>query len=74
MSKKQQMVVGALIANAKGNSPLGGALFGLLLGPIGWLIVALVGPSKRCPNCREGIKKGATICPHCRSNLAPSSA
>ena len=24
-----------------------------------------------CPKCREQIKKGATVCPHCKRDIAP---
>lgn len=26
-----------------------------------------------CPKCREQIKKGTTVCPHCKSAIASST-
>lgn len=47
--------------------PATGCLAGLLLGPIGWVLVALErrGP---CPHCRQIIDSRATVCPHCQQS------
>jgi hypothetical protein len=64
------LVVGGLIGDRKGRTAVG-AVLGLLLGPMGWLIVAL-GPdykhateTKKCPFCAEVVKREAVVCKHC---------
>ena len=60
--------LGFLIGRNRGQ-PIGGALLGALLGPIGWLIALLSSDKSRapCPACKELIKADATVCPFCRS-------
>jgi hypothetical protein len=62
-------LVGALIGQSKGRVGAG-AFFGFLIGPIGWLIIAL-GPNKKpkCPFCNGEIAKGAIKCKNCGSDL-----
>jgi len=69
------IVINALIGGAIGQTKnrLGaGILFGILLGPIGWLLVA-AGPNlgKKCPDCGGVIEKGYRKCKHCGSELEP---
>ena len=60
-------LVGALCGKYKGQ-PFLGFIIGLLLGPIGWLIILLSGDVRpKCEACREVIDPKATVCPHCRS-------
>ena len=72
-------IIGILIARAKGRSELGGCTLGCLLGPLGWLILALlpsrvehgIPPSeaRRCPYCAETIRAAATVCRFCGRDL-----
>jgi predicted amidophosphoribosyltransferase len=63
-------VVGALIGSAKGRV-LAGFLWGLFLGPLGWLIIAVAGGSgKQCPACRSWIDKQASVCPKCGRDIS----
>jgi hypothetical protein len=58
-------LVGVLVGNTKGERG-SGCFLGALLGPIGWLIVALMkGNRIECPHCREKIHKDATVCCKC---------
>lgn len=58
-------LIGYLIGNGKGEGGKG-AILSLLLGPIGWLIVAISdGDRKSCPHCKSKISKDATTCPQC---------
>jgi hypothetical protein len=50
-----------------------GFFLGLLLGPIGWLIVALSAPKPhlRCPHCGGAIAAGYPVCKNCGRDLRP---
>lgn len=62
-------VVGALIGKAKGRW-LAGLLWGLALGPIGWLIVALSRSGfVECPECGQPNAPVAKVCRHCGVDL-----
>jgi len=62
-------LIGILIGNLRGR-PGDGALWSLILGPLGWLIV-LVGPDYRpkCPECRGVIEEDARRCKNCGTDL-----
>jgi len=63
-------LIGFAIGSSKDRSAEGFWL-GALLGPIGWLIAALL-PEKlrrRCQYCLKGVPEGATKCCHCGSTL-----
>lgn len=62
-------LIGYMIGEKKGRE-VAGFLWGLFLGPIGWLLVA-IGPDMRpaCPKCKGAIPEGATKCQHCGSDL-----
>lgn len=73
-------VIGYFIARAKGRDPTAGCLWGVFLGPIGWLIVALSEdqsdkvapdgrPLRKCPYCAEMVLAEARICKHCHKDL-----
>ena len=73
------VILGALIGVAIGlrKGRVGaGFFFGLLLGPIGWLLVA-VGPDRTlrrlCPACRGKVPSDASKCMHCGSDLGTST-
>jgi hypothetical protein len=63
-------IIGIPLGMLRGRSPLNGFLWGFLLGPIGWLVVLLIGDSRpRCPECRGVAMKGARKCMNCGSLL-----
>lgn len=65
--------IGAVIGNFKRQSQAGFWL-GLLLGPIGWIIVMLMPETGRqCPECKGGVPNDARKCRHCGSSLTSQS-
>jgi hypothetical protein len=78
-------LIGSLVAGNRGNSGLGGLAWGLLLGPLGIVIVALTPPNplyveqqqlqqglrRECPACMELVRPMAIVCPHCGRDLPP---
>lgn len=71
----------AAIASSKGRSVFGWLIGGFLLGPIGLLIVGLMGrPApdesilRKCPHCAEQILKEAKVCKHCGRDVEPVDA
>jgi hypothetical protein len=66
-------VVGAIIGNIKGR-PSAGAFWGLLLGPLGWILMVCVPDQRpRCPECLGTVLTGAHKCKHCGSTLEESA-
>src|SRR4051812_44153716 len=62
-------MIGAAIGQMKGRVGAG-LFFGLLLGPLGWLLIAAgargdAGKTKPCPFCAEQIQTAAVVCKHC---------
>jgi uncharacterized CHY-type Zn-finger protein len=64
-------LVGFLIGQSKGRDAEG-AVLGMFLGPLGWLLVA-VGPDRRpkCPHCHGAVQFRAVRCCHCGEDLPP---
>jgi hypothetical protein len=67
--------VGISIGRSKGRA---GWAYGLFLGWIGVLILALLSPVKdsstgfrECPFCKEQIRWDAVVCPHCQRDVEP---
>ena len=74
-------VIGAVISGNKGRGAGGGFFLGLLFGPLGILLAAVLpavntqppsearqlagGTVKKCPFCAELIRLEATVCKHC---------
>jgi len=73
-------LVGALIGRSRGRL-VDGLGWGIILGPIGWLIVAL-GPDvkiaqaamrmRKCPSCAELVQPDAKVCKHCGRDINPT--
>lgn len=71
----------AAVASSKKRNILLWLLLGILLGPIGLLIVGLMGRSetpgndeRKCPYCAEIIKKQASVCKYCGKEVGAISS
>lgn len=62
----------ALMAGARNGEWLGGLMLGIFLGPFGLLLALLSqGNRVRCKMCRELVRAGAWMCPHCHTKWGP---
>jgi hypothetical protein len=63
------MLIGYVIGRARGRGGFG-AFMGLLLGPLGWLIVLLLPrQGTKCPECLGIVPAQARRCQHCGSEI-----
>ena len=60
--------IGAAIGSNKGRGGEGFWL-GFILGPIGWVVAALLDYPRKCPACHGGVPEGATVCKSCGREL-----
>lgn len=71
-----QTLIGALIGRSKGRVD-SGIFWSFFLGPIGWVIVALMADLRqKCPECHSSVAVGARKCRYCgsRIDLQPAPA
>lgn len=64
------------IAIGKGfrNQPFAGFVLGVLLGPLGWLIILGLHDWRcLCPHCGDSAIPGASVCRHCGSQINPKA-
>ena len=63
------VVIGWAIGRSKQREGAG-AFYGLILGPLGWVIMILLpNAGQKCPHCGGMAKKGAMVCCHCGRDL-----
>lgn len=68
------ILIGIYAAQKKGFSVVAGAIGGLLLGPLAFLMFFVSGvtratETKKCPHCAEFVKFEAMVCKHCGRDL-----
>ena len=55
---------------ARKGAGFSGFVIGILLGPIGVIIILLSkGNQKKCPFCVELVNEKAVVCPHCQRDI-----
>lgn len=71
------LIIGAVVGGAIGasrNNLGSGVIWGMLLGPIGWILVLFLDARPKCPECRGPLPKGARRCQHCGSEFSSSKS
>lgn len=66
-------IIGAAAGSRRGAGGIG-FLVGFFLGPIGLIVMFMIGLGKKCPFCRKKIHNEAIVCPHCQRNVVPVAA
>lgn len=67
-------LIGAGIGSYARNRPLAGFFWGLVLGPLGWLVILVGGDARtKCRFCQSPIDPKAVKCPKCQSDLRPKA-
>jgi hypothetical protein len=67
--------VGGVLVAWRRNRWILGPLLGLLLGPLGWLLVLRMAARLReCPACSRPIAIGASTCRHCGADVVRAQA
>lgn len=66
-------LIGAIIGKHFRRQAGVGAVLGLLLGPLGWILVYTIRDLRyKCPECRSPVPEQAKRCPKCGSEINPS--
>lgn len=72
-------IIPIFVAHGRGKAKhRAGVAYGLFLGWIGVLILAVLPPLVdhenygECPHCKEDIRLDASVCPHCQRDVTPT--
>jgi hypothetical protein len=65
-------LIGYAVGQSKGKAAEG-LLLGLILGPLGWLVLILLYPGTglKCPHCGGSVEAGYGVCRHCAREFEP---
>lgn len=66
------ILFGLYAAKRNGLDVAKAAIYGLLLGPLAFLMLGASDNTRRqCPACTEWVKRAALVCKHCGSDISP---